>query len=106
MSRPVTAPHAVYRIFDAEGGLLYIGTSPNPMNRMHDHASRKVWATRIASVRVEWFTNKADAMAAEITAIAAEGPEWNVHHRAPRCPHTMTAAMRAKVLSAYEGTGQ
>jgi hypothetical protein len=47
---------------------------------MKEHETR-AWATQIANVSLEWFSDKAAAMEAEAVAIKAESPEWNVHHR-------------------------
>lgn len=73
---------AVYRCWDAHGKLLYVGCSPNPLSRVGEHARFKAWAQNLATITVEWFDGKPEALAAEKAAIQKQTPEWNVHHSA------------------------
>lgn len=70
-------PVALYRIFDSEGALLYIGQSANPLARLESHVSDKDWANDIHTVSVEWVKDRRAAIKAEAIAIRAECPEWN-----------------------------
>lgn len=69
---------ALYRLFDAEGRLLYIGISANPERRWTRHAGQKKWWNAVAKKEVEWHNTRADAEAAETSAIANEQPRHNV----------------------------
>lgn len=77
-------PTAVYRCYDADGGLLYIGMSVNPKQRLYQHRSRRSpWVDRYASMTEEWFAGPRAAMKArdaEVAAIAAERPAFNLEH--------------------------
>ena len=53
----------------------------SPLVRTEAHALGQPWALAIASLTLEWHPNKTAARDAESSAIAAEQPEWNVHHR-------------------------
>lgn len=71
---------ALYRCWSPEADLLYVGISPSPLLRIHDHATHKDWAQSIASVTLEWFDSRAEAAQAEQEAIETEVPAHNVHH--------------------------
>lgn len=88
---------AVYRLYDADGGLLYIGSSCNPVRRYRDHYS-KPWWPLVARRVEEWHPTQTDAYAAEMKAIAAEGPAHN-HMGTPRYvpPSQKAAARRAGI---------
>lgn len=82
-------PHWVYRVFDAEGRLLYVGMTWKPGRRMTDW--RKVakrtgddhWFT--SAHRVAWclYPSKLQAMWAERAAIQCERPLHNILMAAP-----------------------
>lgn len=74
-------PHAVYRLWSKDGRLLYVGCSLYLLQRMKEHSKTKAWGMDIARANFEWFPNQQSALEAERRAIAAERPEWNVHHR-------------------------
>lgn len=67
---------AIYRLFDEEGELLYVGVSNDPYRRLRDHR-RKFWGKVVASVTVEWFDTRIEAQRAEIWAICDEEPSFN-----------------------------
>lgn len=67
----------VYRLFGADGELLYVGSSNSVPDRLSVHRS-KPWGGDIASWRVETFPSRRDALAAEAKAIGDEGPLHNV----------------------------
>jgi len=72
---------ALYRHFDEEGKLLYVGISLNALNRLAQHRDASHWFRRIASVRIEWFDSREAASEAEIKAICEEDPECNIAHK-------------------------
>lgn len=69
--------HAVYRMFDANGKVLYIGIS-GVVGRRFDQHSQKVWFPQVSTITLEWFPTKAAAVLAERHAILAERPRYNV----------------------------
>ncbi len=73
-------PHAVYRMYDAEDHLLYIGMSCNPGARFRDHRARKPWAKAAVRWTEEWHPSRKAAEAAEKAAIKTEKPERNGSH--------------------------
>lgn len=77
----MTKPRAVYRVWSADSRLLYVGSSPSPLNRAWEHSKTKAWGPDIATITVEWFESPDRAFEAEKDAIRDEKPEWNVQHR-------------------------
>jgi hypothetical protein len=80
----IIRPAAVYRLFDADDRLLYVGVTENVKARFSHHASSKPWWPDVARHTVEWMDNRDDAEAAEKLAISTEMPVWNV--RDSPCP--------------------
>jgi predicted GIY-YIG superfamily endonuclease len=73
---------AVYRFRDATGALLYIGASAWPVDRIDQHKwQRGASMTSVKSVEIEWFGSREDARRAEVAAIKAESPPWNIASR-------------------------
>lgn len=83
-------PHWVYRVFDADDALLYIGCSLNPAQRLDGHAVSKVWWEFVRSITVESYPTKAEARVAEAAAIAAEKPRYNIKHKGERQSQSRT----------------
>lgn len=71
----------VYRVFDYDGALIYVGASRTFKNRMHGHAGSKPWRHQIDETRtvVEWFDTVGEASERENYLIATERPRYNVH---------------------------
>lgn len=69
---------ALYRLFDAEGALLYVGITVNVEQRWTEHERAKPWWPQVAEKRVEWFENRPLALTAELQAIKTERPIHNV----------------------------
>lgn len=72
-------PTTLYRYYDAEGRLLYVGISNDAMRRMGQH-SAKDWATQVRSWHPVTFGTRAEAEAAERHAIRTERPVHNIAH--------------------------
>ena len=73
---------ALYRLFDAEERLLYVGISLGPATRFRAHASRDWWLD-VAKSTLEWWPDLETAKAAEKLAIETERP---IHNRALTVP--------------------
>lgn len=69
---------ALYRLYDAQDQLLYIGISEDPEKRWAHHASEKPWWPQVARKQVGWFPTREEAEAAEARAIATEHTPHNV----------------------------
>lgn len=66
----------MYRLYDANGGLLYIGASYDPDRRLDDH-KRKPWGAAITRQTVRWYPSRDEALDEESRAIEAERPPHN-----------------------------
>jgi predicted GIY-YIG superfamily endonuclease len=79
-------PTVLYRFFDAEDRLLYVGITCHLPRRLSEH-QRKRWTDDAARVELERFTTREEALAAERAAIQTEHPSVNrklVVKRGPR----------------------
>jgi hypothetical protein len=70
---------ALYRFFDADDELLYVGISRDPAERWKQHRD-KPWWRDVAMRVVEWHDDRPSAERAERKAIQTEGPRYNVQH--------------------------
>jgi hypothetical protein len=71
-------PTSLYRLHDAQGGLLYVGIAGNPGRRFQEHAGTKPWWGQVRWVHVEHYETRTEAEAAETKAIRTERPRYNV----------------------------
>lgn len=69
---------ALYRHFDADGRLLYVGISLSAIHRLSQHMAASSWADEIVSVTIVRFETREEAHAAEREAIRAEAPVHNL----------------------------
>jgi predicted GIY-YIG superfamily endonuclease len=83
---------ALYRHFDAEGQLLYVGISLSAVQRLAQHKTASEWFRRIARVEIEWHPCRRDAEQAERRAIATENPICNRARPAPYVADVATVA--------------
>jgi len=72
--------HCLYRFFDVEGELLYVGITMNPSSRWKAHGRDKAWWTEVAHIAIEVHPDREAVLEAEQEAIAAEAPKYNVVH--------------------------
>ncbi len=67
----------LYRHFDAEDRLLYVGISLSAVERLRQHVARSGWAADIARITVETHPDRETAMKAERRAVEQERPIFN-----------------------------
>lgn len=82
-SDEVEQPNALYRFFSADDTLLYIGITKDLGTRLKTHNHDKAWFRDVAYVRIQHFGRRDEVLAAEIAAIKAEQPLWNVKFNVP-----------------------
>lgn len=79
-----TEDHLLYRFFDAEGVLLYVGITSDLSERFLAHSVERWWWGRWAKSTVTRYYSRAVLEAAERIAIKSEKPLYNeVHNKAP-----------------------
>ncbi|HEY9370401.1 GIY-YIG nuclease family protein [Streptomyces sp.] len=83
---PTPGATCLYRLYDKDRGLLYVGIANNPVNRLNAHRwdKGKPWRHDIAIQSVEWFETRVAAEDAEVAAIRSELPLHNRTHH-PEC---------------------
>jgi predicted GIY-YIG superfamily endonuclease len=68
---------ALYRFYDSNKILLYVGISKNLMTRFQNHYESKTWINQVAETKVEWFESRKLAGLQERAAIRWEYPLYN-----------------------------
>ncbi len=69
---------AMYRYYDADGVLLYLGITDDTYQRWRSHEIKARWWALVASSTVEWYPSREAAADAEKLAIAEEKPLRNI----------------------------
>lgn len=67
----------VYRCFDVDGVLLYVGISVNVIARIGEHRKSKLWWPAVETMTIEHHSTRKRAAIAERDAIQAEHPLHN-----------------------------
>lgn len=71
----------IYRAYDIDGALLYVGRTARPLQRKAEHMCRADWAGRAYEWRITGPFTPAEAATLEADFIKALNPEANVAHR-------------------------
>lgn len=69
---------ALYRLYDASGDLLYVGITFHPPRRWTQHKAKQGWWPEVNRKDIQWFDTRIAASRAELDAIAAEKPRYNI----------------------------
>ena len=75
-----TKKTALYRHYDKDDVLLYIGISLSAVARLKQHQSSSRWFYDTAIMTIEWFDSVEQAREEELCAIKNESPIYNVVH--------------------------
>lgn len=78
MTAASTERTALYRLFDTDGALLYVGITNDPEVRWKAHSYKKPWWPDVSEKTVMWFKDRTAAATAEARAIRLEAPRWNI----------------------------
>lgn len=92
-------PAAVYHHLDADGRLLYVGCSINPMARFALHRSQSPWATQVVNIKIEWFADQETAFAEEQRQIKELRPPHN--RQVNRGPNLWRETYGADLMRAF-----
>lgn len=68
----------LYRHFDKDGTLLYVGISLSAIYRLSQHGDHSEWFNSISRVEIESFETREMAIEAEARAIFNEKPKHNI----------------------------
>lgn len=76
------AHHALYRLYNSDGVLLYVGETNNPVERYVEHRETKEWWPEVATHSIEWSRKGRESVQEmERRAIYDEWPLYNVAHQ-------------------------
>lgn len=80
---------SVYRFFDSDGTLLYVGATKCGPRRFSAHEKREWWPD-VALIEIEHFDSREEALAHESEWIRSRDPKFNVkgtrfHRRSDVC---------------------
>ncbi len=70
--------HIVYRMYDSNNELLYVGCTKNLLARIGSHQSDKEWKYDIKNITLEYFDNRLDALNAESKYQKNENPKYSI----------------------------
>lgn len=94
---PGLREHFVYRAFDADGALLYVGCSLNPEARHREHRGQSRWYPLAATFKMQGPYNYDTARQIERDAIRTESPRFNGNE-----PHKVRVqALRRRVSNRW-----
>ena len=111
MTGSAATRHFLYRWFDAEGRLLYVGITNDASRRVAEHVASKPWIGQAAQMTLTHYPDRAAVLAAEKEAIRMEQPAYNIVHNggvnraarrralAPAIPAAPLGARMARALS-------
>lgn len=68
----------VYRFFDADGRLLYVGSTFHLRDRLSSHRRNSPWFELAARMEAEEYANEQSARLVEVVSIQCEAPLFNV----------------------------
>lgn len=95
----------VYRFYDANCHLLYVGRSAQIGVRLASHQSRSRWFDEVDTITVEHFETAEAAEEAERQAIGAERPKFNVQHHPTNRAVVRSGRRRSVDESTWPTTG-
>jgi predicted GIY-YIG superfamily endonuclease len=100
-------PTAVYRLYDVQDRLLYVGITVDLEQRWSEHSEDKFWWHLVVRKQAAWHQTRGPAVAEEREAIRDEGPlhnrTWpNGSARGDRLPDPFVAPLYAVLRQAIE----
>jgi predicted GIY-YIG superfamily endonuclease len=84
----------LYRVYDNEQKLIYVGISLSFFSRLQQHKKNSVWFDRMSTVTLTQYTAREEALFAEATAINTENPQMNIMR-----PRSKELELAQKVLA-------
>jgi excinuclease UvrABC nuclease subunit len=81
-----TRGYTVYRLYDAERNLLYVGITRNIRARFQHHTNNQPWWPSVAHVETDAVGSRDEAISKELELINSLHPMYNVvtKHRTPQ----------------------
>ncbi|AEK07809.1 endonuclease [Mycobacterium phage Yoshi] len=70
--------HYVYRIYDGDDRLIYVGETGDLFGRLAFHKVNSWWGSQADHAKASVYPDRAHARSAERDAIRSEQPRWNI----------------------------
>ena len=87
--QPFKNGQAVYRIYNFDKNLIYVGVTNDVLMRIAQHRRDKIWRDQITIIELDWCETRSEALAIENMLIEKMQPLYNL--RQPRkkvlCEH-------------------
>lgn len=96
---------SLYRHWNADGDLLYVGISLSALYRLSQHRQNADWYDDISEVTIQHFNSREEALRAERLAIQSECPAHNIKHNQPANDNIPSARPDAIALYIVRTTG-
>lgn len=93
----------LYRHYDENGTLLYVGVSLSAINRLAQHRSSAIWYDQIAKIEIETYPDRKSVLRAEKDAIQKEHPLFNIQCAKPKLKIGSVVDMLVPTMSGYKG---
>ena len=93
--------HTVYRMYDQEGRLIYVGCTYDLEQRLNTHRRAMWWYYQSVRIVTETHPNRTEARKAETRIRDTEAPRWNIESRW-MLRHSFTQQMFADYITAME----
>lgn len=92
----------LYRHYDADDNLLYVGISLSALMRLMQHRDSSDWFLSISKVTIENFPTREKALEAETNAIVNEKPKHNIAKRKAKYKPQTYKEVKQKLHEDYE----
>lgn len=70
----------LYRFYDKQGTLIYVGITLDPPARFRSHTHTQNWWDQVSEIRIGLQPDRPSVLVAEKDAIRREGPRYNITH--------------------------
>lgn len=88
----------LYRLFDADDGLLYVGIADQWVRRLTQHSKTKPWWSEVAKITAEHFPTRDLALTTEAQVIGREHPTFNLNLTPGRASCTLEGVSHGGVI--------
>jgi transcriptional regulator with XRE-family HTH domain len=89
----------LYRMYDSDGQLLYVGIAPLITVRMGEHRRTARWFRDVTRIDIEHYDTRQSAIDAESQAIRTENPRYNLQDTGRRIAWDGIRLKRARELA-------
>lgn len=93
----------LYRHFDANGVLLYVGLTTNLLLRLSQHSTHSKWFGQITTITIERFPSMEVLIDAENEAITKENPIFNLRRPVLSFPSQSRLPPKERIVWYYDG---